>query len=103
MKIALDYDETFTADPRVFTQLVSILKAAGHTVTFVTYRDGRFPNDDISADAQALDIEIVFTSGQQKQHVFEADIWIDDSPETIVSFDLLGKMHDGCLVNNDLG
>lgn len=102
MNIALDYDETYTAAPDMFRVLVGLMKQFGHTVTFVTYRDGRHPNHDISADAQELDIDIVFTAGKQKQHVFDADIWIDDNPSTIVSFIDLGSMYDGCLANNDM-
>lgn len=102
MKIALDYDETFTADPKALTNVVKVFQHCGHTVTFVTFRDGRGPNHDISADAQELGIDIVFTAGKQKQHVFNADIWIDDEPATIVRFEDLGNMYGGCLTNNDL-
>lgn len=102
MIIALDYDETFTADPEALTAVVKAFQSCGHTVTFVTFRDGRWPNHDISADAQELGIDIVFTSGKQKQHVFQAGIWIDDEPRTIVRFEDLGNMYDGCLVSNDI-
>lgn len=103
MKIAIDYDETFTADPRTFKKVIDIFKLAKHEVNFVTYRDGRHPNHDISADAQNCGVGIIFTAGKQKRHIYDADIWIDDSPETIVSFEQLGNMYDGCLANNDLG
>jgi len=100
---ALDYDETFTASPVLFKQIILLIKSFGHSVTFVTYRDGlRAENHDICADAVACDIDIVFTAGRQKSHVFQADIWLDDSPDTIVGFDLLGKTYDGCLTQNDI-
>ena len=100
--IALDYDETYTAAPELFKCIVKMMQEHGHLVTFVTYRAPFFGNDDIEADANDLGIDIVYTSGRQKQHLFQADIWIDDSPEYIVSADLLGKMYNGCLVNNDM-
>lgn len=103
MKIALDYDETFTAAPILWKMFVEMAKQHGHDVKFVTYRDPRWSNDDICADAYDMGIEIIFTAGKQKQHVYQADIWIDDSPETIVSFEKLGNMYNGCLINNDTG
>ena len=102
MKIALDYDETYNAAPMLFKSFVLLAKEQGHLVTFVIYRTPYVGNSDIEADANELGIDIVFTSGVQKQHVFKADIWIDDSPETIVSADLMGKRYDGCLASNDM-
>jgi hypothetical protein len=101
MKIALDYDETYTAAPVLFEAFVAMAKQLGHQVTFVTYRQDKYDNEDIHADAQSLGIDIVFTSGKQKRHVFEADIWIDDSPITIPKFEELGNMYDGCIANGD--
>lgn len=103
MKIALDYDETFTAAPVLWRIFIKMCKEYGHDIRFVTYRDSRFSNEDICADAYDCGVEIIFTGGRQKQHIYEADIWIDDSPETIVSFEKLSNMVEGCLVNNDIG
>lgn len=102
MKIAVDYDETFTADPVAFKAMVEAFKERGHDVKFVTFRDPKWVcNDDICADAQDLDIEIVFTAGKQKQHVYQADIWIDDTPSLIVSYDELCGVKVGCEKSND--
>ena len=103
MKIALDYDETFTAAPVLWKQFIALCKEYGHEVKFVTNRDGRFDNDDILADASDCGIPIIFTNGLQKEHVYKADVWIDDSPETIVGFRKLGDQYDGCLIMNDVG
>lgn len=104
MIIALDYDETYSDAPMLFKPFVKLAKEQGHSVTFVTYRDGRYIeyNDDIEMDAFDLGIDVVYTGGKQKSHVFKADIWIDDSPITIPSAVELGDMYDGCLVNNDM-
>ena len=85
MKIALDYDETFTADKDTFTDIVKLFKSAGHNVKFVTFRDGMWDrgNEDIKLDALRLGVDIIYTSGKQKQHCYDADIWIDDSPISI--------------------
>lgn len=101
---ALDYDDTYTAAPEVFKGFVSLLKMVGHEVCFVTYRHALYGNnDDICCDAESLGIEIVFTNGRQKEHVFKADIWIDDRPETIVSAKKMGDGFDNCLMIDDMG
>lgn len=101
MIIALDFDETFTEDHSLWTSFVINAKNRGHKVTFVTYRDSRWGNYDIEYEAECLGLDIVYTAGKQKAHCFKADIWIDDSPETIPSHVNLGNYYDGCLVNND--
>lgn len=105
MIIALDYDETYTHAPELFKEFVRLAKLGGHSVTFVTYRDSRWGaqyNSDIENDAVDLCIDIVYTGGKQKSHIFKADIWIDDSPVTIPAAVEMGDMYDGCLVNNDM-
>jgi hypothetical protein len=101
MIIALDFDETYTADSVLWNFFITKAIDRGHTVTFVTFRDSRYGNHDIKHAAELLDIDIVFTAGKQKRHVFKADIWIDDMPELLPTFEELGNMYDGCLANND--
>ena len=101
LKIALDFDDTYTADPVLWKLFVDSCIARGHDVKFVTYRDGRYGNHDIEYASECLGIPIIYCAGKQKQHCYDADIWIDDDPSTIVNFEMLGKMYDGCLVNND--
>ena len=101
MIIALDFDETFTEDPILWTAFVDRAKTRLHTVTFVTYRQPNGDNSDIEYEAKCLGLDIVYTSGKQKQHHFKADVWIDDSPETVVSYDLLHAFKIGCEINGD--
>jgi hypothetical protein len=102
MIIALDFDETFTEDPTLWTAFVVKAKTRLHTVTFVTYRATSSSNSDIEFEAECLGIDIIYTAGKQKQHCFEADVWIDDSPETIVSYSNLNNFVIGCENNGDL-
>ena len=102
MKIALDFDDTYTADPMLWTAFITKCKTRGHTVTFVTYRPDNGDNTDIEHEADCLHIDIVYTSGKQKQHCHNADVWIDDSPETIVNYDMLCDMKHGCEINEDV-
>jgi hypothetical protein len=101
-RIAVDFDETFTDDPLLWGAFIQQAKARLHHVMFVTFRSDKGDNSDIFAEAEALGIEVIFTSGRQKQHVVEADIWIDDQPQTVVAFEHMVNMHDGCVVNNDM-
>ena len=102
MKIALDYDETFTEAPVFWGLVVNLAKQHGHEICFVTYRDHRWGNDDIELDAESLGIEIIYTCGKQKAGVYDADVWIDDMPVCIPKASELGDMFDGCLLNNDV-
>lgn len=90
MRIALDYDDTFTLDRPLWTRFVEdVLKNQGNSVTFVTFRGPDWSNYDIEEDAKRLGIDIVYTNGQHKMNVFKADVWIDDRPELIVPLDPL--------------
>lgn len=106
MKIALDYDDTFTADPVLWTAFVEMAKQRMHMVVFVTYRyepdEGISYNDDIKGDAEALGIDVIFTAGVQKAKMFDADIWIDDMPIIIPLASDLQDMYNGCVKNNDI-
>jgi hypothetical protein len=87
MRIALDYDQTFTVDEFFWRQVVDLAKQRGHSVSFVTFRKEAGNNLDIIADAENLKIPIVFCNYKQKASVTEADVWIDDSPRYIPTAD----------------
>lgn len=103
MKIALDYDETFTRDKSMWSMFASMAVAMGHEVAFVTFRhEGRGGgNEDIIADAAQLGLPVVFCNAKQKAHCYQADIWIDDMPHLIPSYDVLRQMALGCEVMGD--
>ena len=94
MNIAIDYDDTFTADRLMWSEIITVMLKHRHKVTFVTarvqMREGwDSANSDIEHDASALNIPIKYTNNRQKSEVFTADIWCDDSPEMIPSIDLI--------------
>lgn len=97
LSIALDYNDTYTADPKLWNGFVRTAKKLGHSVTFVTHRQ-QWNKDDIEKDAARLGIEVVFTSGRQKATCFNADIWIDDLPVLIPPKIELQEMVAGCEV-----
>ena len=104
MKLALDYDETFTEDPIFWKGVIELAKQRMHSVTFVTFRSnpkGSSYNDDIYSDANELGVDVVFTSGEQKAGHFDADVWIDDMPVVIPHAQELLNMYHGCVRNDD--
>lgn len=94
LKIALDYDQTYTADKLLWNRFIKLAINMDHEIKFVTARfenadtyhnkDWR-TNADIEADANQLGIDIVYCNHKPKQEVYNADIWIDDRPATIIA------------------
>ena len=88
LKIAVDYDNTFTANPVLVRRLIRVM-AASEDVRIVTYRHSIFQgNDELIEIAKSLGIEVIFCGGMQKKAVctilgWIPDIWIDDRPESI--------------------
>lgn len=94
MKIALDYDGTYTEDPELWDNFIMAAHKLGHDVHVVTMR---FPEERIwhpIPQPQALvKIEkwatIHYTSRQAKRRYMqnmghEFQVWIDDIPEFII-------------------
>jgi hypothetical protein len=76
MKIALDYDRTYTEDPGLWAAFIKIAADRGHVVKIVTMRrpDERITN---------VPVEVIYTSRKAKASATQADVWIDDSPHWI--------------------
>lgn len=99
LKIALDYDDTFTEDTELFSRFVLQAKYKGHEVKFVTWRTPDRDNHDIEAHANILDIDVIYCSGKAKRKCYAADIWIDDSPYAI---ECHAKWVDTAVINNEV-
>lgn len=86
LKIALDFDETYTAHPEMWKKIVEVMKSEQSDVKFVTYRyEKSGNNEDIQAAAEELGIEIIYCNYFQKAQVtalsgWIPDIWVDDMP-----------------------
>lgn len=86
MLIALDFDETYTADPLLFTAFVAMAQKAGHSVVVATMRHEE-EGSDVRSELGWL--PIYFTGRKAKRPFLAAagvhpDIWIDDNPAWIV-------------------
>jgi len=105
MNIALDYDDTFSLNPELWRDFVRLFKKFNNDVRIVTARGEagkKYPtfyggevavheknNVDIEKAIEGLDIQVIYCGWEQKQKVcndlgFIVDVWVDDSPETIV-------------------
>lgn len=86
MKIALDYDRTYTLDPAFWEEFANLCDNFGHEVRIVT---ARHPTHD-SIDEKVPLFDIVYCNGVAKRFVchhveyWDPDIWIDDKPESII-------------------
>jgi hydroxymethylpyrimidine pyrophosphatase-like HAD family hydrolase len=86
MRIALDYDETYTLDKGFWGTFINYAKLSGHDIRIVTARDKNI--DTIKED---LGIEVIYCNGVAKRYYverntgFRPDIWIDDCPENIIN------------------
>lgn len=90
MKIALDYDQTWTLDPAFWNAFTVAAKACRYDVRIVTIRDERY---DRTAPLIELEktIPIIWTRGTAKRWFvahfvpdWPVSVWIDDRPETIL-------------------
>lgn len=87
MTFAIDYDDTWTADPALMAAVADLLRGEGHTVYLVTAR----PEDrmDGVAEAVAGHVDGVFATGLTGKREFmwqrdiHIDIFIDDAPEFV--------------------
>lgn len=86
MRIALDYDNTFTGDPVLWWSFVTAATDRGHEVRIVTARARTNNIDD-----QVSGIPVIYCDGAAKRlfcqtvALWNPDIWIDDKPEAIAA------------------
>jgi len=94
MVIALDYDGTWTVDPKFWRAFVHMAINAGHTVIMVTQRCRAYPEQvkEVEDEIDKL-IPIIFAGDPMlpmskslaakisDRHV---DIWIDDNPQSVI-------------------
>ncbi len=88
LTIAIDFDDTFSADPDLWREFVSIAtgRRFGHKCILVTNRTEDMGND-VRAEVGDL-MPIVFAGVFSKRSMaaragYAVDIWIDDTPEWI--------------------
>lgn len=88
MIIALDYDNTFTADPEFWLEFIELVRKYNHTVICVTARSDTLSNRQELHFSLPIYVEKFFCGDMPKaaymKHTnYKVDIWIDDRPELI--------------------
>lgn len=88
MNIGLDYDDTYTRDPKSWDMFIFIMRQAGHNVYIVTWRDeeeGKAVHQELAHKTDG----IYCTDRKAKaKFMFDQgiciDVWIDDNPSAIL-------------------
>lgn len=85
MRIAIDYDKTFSAAPQMWIEVVSTMRSYGHHVFLVTNRKA---DDPIPLKAKQHFSGTFYAGPKFKREHMEKlgikiDIWIDDMPGTV--------------------
>ena len=89
MIISIDYDDTWSADPGLWSRFARQAARRGHTVILVTNRIGT-PMDarELGRYAGRFVEQVIFAGLGPKRAAavgagYDVDVWIDDLPETV--------------------
>ena len=84
MKIALDYDGTYTKDPQLWDQFIALARKREHEVIIVTQR---IKDEEYEQITMNYSIPIHYTARRPKiWSKLDVDIWIDNNPYDIVGY-----------------
>jgi hypothetical protein len=88
LNIALDYDETYTADPELWNYFINMATVRGHKVWCVTARRDTEENREIVCIPGLPRYRHKFTSHSAKEWFMaeqgiKIDIWVDDNVRAI--------------------
>lgn len=95
MIIALDYDETYDMDFDLWEAFATLAADRGHQVLCVTAR--HVPPGTYHKFERVPSFPVYCTAGQPKRDFMlglgiRIDVWIDDRPESIVSYSIQGSL-----------
>jgi len=91
MIIAIDYDHTYTNDPQLWDEFSRNALSRNHTVYCVSSRDERTMDDAKNTIGKVIGPANCFGTNLHpkrefmiKNHNIYIDVWVDDTPDTIV-------------------
>jgi hypothetical protein len=89
LTIAMDFDDTFTADPHLWTSFIDTAKQRGHRVICVTARHRTDESRQEIKAALPEGVPVYFTEMGSKLDYManqgvRVSVWCDDSPRTLV-------------------
>ena len=94
MRIALDYDDTYTRDPLMWNWFCQQALDRGHEVWCVSARDQNDMDDPIMTVGRVIGADKCVGTAMKPKRTYMwkekdvyIDVWIDDSPEYIVDRD----------------
>lgn len=97
MKISIDFDDTYTRDPKLWDRFAVDAIARGHQVYCVSARGTQHMDEPKRSIGLIIGPENCFGTGMRPKrhfmwhvHKIRIDIWIDDSPEMIVDQEIEG-------------
>lgn len=88
LTVAIDYDDTFTADPEAWSCVIGELQRHGHRVVCVSARRNSFGHRQELQAALPQGVTVLLSYDMPKRayaksQCVDVDIWIDDMPEAI--------------------
>lgn len=89
MRIAIDYDDTYTLNPKMWDQAINLFMLNGFSVIMVTARRDTEENREELEKASQGRWRCYFTNlGSKTDFIrrrgMKVDVWIDDDPESLV-------------------
>jgi len=89
MLICIDYDDTYSADPEMWSGVIELMRKHGHHIICATMRYPEEGEEVYYALHSKVDA-IIYTGREAKKqylehHDYRPDVWIDDSPEWILN------------------
>jgi acid phosphatase class B len=90
MILAIDYDNTYTAAPELWEQVIKLFQDAGHTVICITGRTDNMAQPVLDTIGKLVPVIFAGKDWKRdaaKKHGYKVDVWIDDVPE------MVGKQH----------
>lgn len=90
LTIAIDFDDTFTADVEFWTEWIYLARKYQHTVICVSARRDVIEHRQELRDSLPAGIPVLLSYDQPKHDYakaqgYDVDIWIDDCPEAVGS------------------
>ena len=88
LTIAIDYDDTFTADASMWRRVIAEMHKAGHRVVCVSARRNEIGHRQELTQALPDGVAVMLSYDTPKRMFakdegIDVDIWIDDMPESI--------------------
>lgn len=95
MRIALDFDQTYTLDPQFWNDFIELAHDSLVEVILVTYRHEVHDSHPLIDNLRER-IPVYFTDGLAKKPFLEklgivVDVWIDDRPLTVTEDSTWGQ------------